>query len=416
MGRFFFRIMASIAELERDIISERTRSGLAAARARGRNVGWPKVSPKKLDLSLKMYRSKQYSISEIVTATGTSQATLYRSFNTKLRNFLGGEVKVLKIHFLNVGHGDCTLIEFPSGRTTIIDINNSKVIDEETKKELAESSSSYQLYESLGYTGVELLEKSVVDFVSPIDAVDYIAGKVPDKSIFRFILTHPDMDHMTGLYKLENENFKIVNFWDTANTKEIKENEVPSKYDFRDWQIYQEMRSSEGSPKVLNILKGEQRDFFNEDNINILSPTSEIIEEGNEKENWNLLSYIIVLEYAGHKIVLGGDADAEVWDKLAEEDGEILKDVSILKAAHHGRNSGYSQKAVSIMKPDWTICSVGKKPAQNASNKYRHYTQKKVLSTRFRGAIVAEITESGELTMYYEDNYNVDDELYPLEN
>lgn len=37
MGKFFFRTMASIAELERDIISERTKSGLEAARSRGRN-------------------------------------------------------------------------------------------------------------------------------------------------------------------------------------------------------------------------------------------------------------------------------------------------------------------------------------------------------------------------------------------
>jgi len=41
MGKFFFRIMASIAELERDIISERTKSGLQAARSRGKKGGRP---------------------------------------------------------------------------------------------------------------------------------------------------------------------------------------------------------------------------------------------------------------------------------------------------------------------------------------------------------------------------------------
>lgn len=79
MGRFFFRIMASIAELERDIIVERTKAGLSAARARGKKGGRPKVDTKKLQLALKMYQSKQYSISEIVAATGVSQATLYRN-------------------------------------------------------------------------------------------------------------------------------------------------------------------------------------------------------------------------------------------------------------------------------------------------------------------------------------------------
>lgn len=83
MGRFFFRVMASIAELERDIISERTKDGLKSARARGRNGGRPPVQKKNIELALKMYNSKEYSISEIVKATGISQATLYRYLNKK---------------------------------------------------------------------------------------------------------------------------------------------------------------------------------------------------------------------------------------------------------------------------------------------------------------------------------------------
>jgi DNA invertase Pin-like site-specific DNA recombinase len=81
MGRFYFHVMASMAELERDIISERTRSGLESARARGRNGGRPPVQNDKITLALKMYNSKDYSIKEIVEATGVSQATLYRRIN-----------------------------------------------------------------------------------------------------------------------------------------------------------------------------------------------------------------------------------------------------------------------------------------------------------------------------------------------
>lgn len=80
-GRFFFRMMASLAELERDIISERTKAGLQSARARGRKGGRPKVPKKSLETALKMYHSKNHSISEIVKATGVSQATLYRNLN-----------------------------------------------------------------------------------------------------------------------------------------------------------------------------------------------------------------------------------------------------------------------------------------------------------------------------------------------
>ena len=48
-GKFFFTMMAAFAELERDIIHERTMAGLTAARAQGRNGGRPTVmDPDKL--------------------------------------------------------------------------------------------------------------------------------------------------------------------------------------------------------------------------------------------------------------------------------------------------------------------------------------------------------------------------------
>ena len=50
MGKFFFRMTASIAELERDIIREHTLAGLAAARARGREGGRKKSITKGQEL------------------------------------------------------------------------------------------------------------------------------------------------------------------------------------------------------------------------------------------------------------------------------------------------------------------------------------------------------------------------------
>ena len=78
MGKFFFRTMASIAELERDIISERTKSGLQAARSRGKKGGRPTKKEDKVEIAIKMYKSKDYSIKEITEMTGLSKTTLYR--------------------------------------------------------------------------------------------------------------------------------------------------------------------------------------------------------------------------------------------------------------------------------------------------------------------------------------------------
>ncbi|MED0668472.1 recombinase family protein [Bacillus badius] len=90
MGKFFFRTMASIAELERDIISERTKSGLKAARARGKKGGRPSKKTDKVQMALKMYGSKEYSIKEITEATGLGKTTLYRYLNNKTANKVKG--------------------------------------------------------------------------------------------------------------------------------------------------------------------------------------------------------------------------------------------------------------------------------------------------------------------------------------
>lgn len=82
-GKLMFNLMASLAEFERDMIAERTRSGLEAARARGRKGGRPSTPADKVKLALKMYDSKEYSIPEITDATGVSKATLYRAINKR---------------------------------------------------------------------------------------------------------------------------------------------------------------------------------------------------------------------------------------------------------------------------------------------------------------------------------------------
>lgn len=78
-GRLLFTILSSLAQFERDVLAERTREGLNAARARGRLGGRPKTEQRKIDKAIALYNTKQYSISEITELTGISKSTLYRS-------------------------------------------------------------------------------------------------------------------------------------------------------------------------------------------------------------------------------------------------------------------------------------------------------------------------------------------------
>lgn len=86
-GKFMFTIFAGISQFERDLISQRTKEGLADARARGRKGGRPKIySNSKINAAIKMYHSKEYSISEITHATGISKTSLYRFIRSKSTN------------------------------------------------------------------------------------------------------------------------------------------------------------------------------------------------------------------------------------------------------------------------------------------------------------------------------------------
>lgn len=81
MGRFFFTIMAGVAQLERDIISDRTKAGLEAARARGRLGGRPAADQNAINQALTLYDSKKYTVPQITEMTGVSKTTLYKYVN-----------------------------------------------------------------------------------------------------------------------------------------------------------------------------------------------------------------------------------------------------------------------------------------------------------------------------------------------
>src|SRR5438876_12362288 len=86
-GKLIFHIFGALSEFERDIIRERTKAGLAAARARGRVGGRPKAqalnTQKKVAMAQSLYDNKENSIDEICKTLNISRATLYRYIQAK---------------------------------------------------------------------------------------------------------------------------------------------------------------------------------------------------------------------------------------------------------------------------------------------------------------------------------------------
>lgn len=79
-GRLLLHVLGAIAEFERDLIRDRTRAGLEAARSRGRTGGRPvKVTPDKLEAA-RLLIDGGASVSAAAEAVGVSRASLYRHF------------------------------------------------------------------------------------------------------------------------------------------------------------------------------------------------------------------------------------------------------------------------------------------------------------------------------------------------
>lgn len=81
-GRLVFRIFASLAEFERDVIRERTMAGVASARRRGRLLGRPKGLTKnaeqKARLAESLYKDENFSVEQIARELRISKTTLYK--------------------------------------------------------------------------------------------------------------------------------------------------------------------------------------------------------------------------------------------------------------------------------------------------------------------------------------------------
>jgi DNA invertase Pin-like site-specific DNA recombinase len=77
-GKLIFHVFAALAEFERDVIRERTRAGLSAARARGRRGGRPRAAAlsdaRKVALAQSLYKDKSHSIADISAGRCASRA------------------------------------------------------------------------------------------------------------------------------------------------------------------------------------------------------------------------------------------------------------------------------------------------------------------------------------------------------
>src|SRR6476469_2343402 len=151
-----------------------------------------------------------------------------------------------RVHFLNVKDGDCSIIEHNSGRVSVIDVCNASLMTEQQR--LLE-----RRVRALIGTG---LRGNFNQKENPENPIEYLRDR-GIQSVFRFIVTHPDMDHIAGITSFFTA-FSPVNFWDTDNNIEKNQWSNYGRFDKRDWGFYKRLRDSQPdqNPKRLTYYSG----------------------------------------------------------------------------------------------------------------------------------------------------------------
>lgn len=332
------------------------------------------------------------------------------ALRVKIIECMFGRESEFEVHFLNVDHGDCTILHHPGdehhpeGRVSFVDIHDWK-----DKQNPDVAGLSYFLKNLISSRGPESEEEYAYEYLN--DPIEYFQDHIGDghQDVWRFIATHPDMDHLSGLARLDDK-VKITEFWDTFHKKTLSadQDDWPERFDSGDWKRYEKIRHGETDHHYIQPTKGTKTSTWREDDIDILHPSSAYIQQVNHRyadhsnSEYNRLSYVLKVNTPAGAILLPGDIDSkEPWERVLKYAGDELEDTRVLKAAHHGRQNGLHKEAIQKMDPDYVILSVGKKNEHDAQPDYNRICSDdtKIYSTRQHGRIKVSATRSGNLNV-----------------
>src|SRR5258706_1354998 len=230
-------------------------------------------------------------------------------------------------------------------------------------------------------------EKRIVDEILTVSA---------GKGITRFISTHPDQDHFTGLKYLDSR-LGILNFYCVKNkASQLKNTE--------DFVKYCELRDSE---KAFYIHKGCQRRWMNLDGderkqsgIEILwadvdnhqfKEALQFAEEGGSPNNISAIIKYAVQD--GASILWMGDLETDYMEEITSHVN--LSEVAIIFAPHHGRDSGMlPQTWLDKLEPKIVI--LGEAEAEHLN----YYTDYNTITQNSAGDIVLDCDQSTQVDIY----------------
>ena len=259
----------------------------------------------------------------------------------------------LKIRMISVGQGDSILIEYPNGRTMLIDGGST------TKNDIF----AYIMEPAFNYYGYNHL--------------DYVA------------VTHMDEDHISGIREMLKSGYPVRHLILPDLHGEEKKDEA-----------YQEILKLAARRKVPCIKAGEgDRLHFGKVKLLCLNPYPFI-----KKEDRNDTSLVFYLAYGAFDALFTGDIGENQEKEMMDRLGHNLRPfdwareglgngISFLKCAHHGSDYSSSDYFLRYFRPGITGISAGKKnryhhPGKKALKRLKKNGCSKVYCTSWKGAVL----------------------------
>ena len=265
--------------------------------------------------------------------------------------------KELRAHYIDVGQGDCILIELPDGKTMLVD----------------------------GGSSCAKTEKTVLRYLNAlkIDVIDYL------------VVTHKDSDHCGAIGEIARTKTVLNAYLPMGNdTDSGAYAEGYAALSAEDCTLYEangtgDLSSDGETPYTLSFLYPYSKGTINEDN------------EG---------SAVFWLDYMGVSFLFTGDAPTEVEEELMRihslellDEKVCLDSTEIVKLGHHGSSQSSSKSFLEYLNLETAILSCG------ANNSYGHPDEGVMESLSKLSADVYRTDEMGNIivTVGADGNYTV---------
>lgn len=194
----------------------------------------------------------------------------------------------------------------------------------------------------------------LVDTGSDISATSAISNYWHEKYLDFVIITHPDNDHLGGIYDIAR-NFQI---------KKLLSEPIPG------FSGYQHLEVFDGQVLMLGCCV--QIKFYN---------------TNSKASDTNSRSIALVITSENNDVFIAGDLPSQIEDSLISK----LPDLEILKVGHHGSSTSTSEQFLKNTKPEFAVISVGNK------NKYGHPQQQIIERLQNNNIKILRTDQSGDI-------------------